>query len=297
MTRLFFSLLFIFCINSLYAQDKKVYLPKGERHPYYNKFTYVLDDDADHYFLAKAYRLLGAEQDISIDFLLFNLEKEDVYKFPLPKDSVYQTEPMLSNNPQNGYEYTILWENGDKSYTLSASNKYKESQIDVLGLFFKGLTLLIEKNTENSQIKKEAVVKCHFWGYEPYFEFMNENETAYLVPPTIKPDKQRWLWFKDYERYIYPYVECRVNSVEDNYPQKEFNIFIRDYFRDGFTGIPTEQTLDITGNSSLANRYLKKHHIRIRETSYSRKLIEESKRINIDFDSIQPIIRRVRQVG
>jgi len=33
---LFFFFLLLSGINSLYAQDKKVYLPKGERHPIRN---------------------------------------------------------------------------------------------------------------------------------------------------------------------------------------------------------------------------------------------------------------------
>ena len=297
MIRLLFLFLLLSCINSLYAQDKKVYLPKGERHPYFNKFTYILDDDADHYFLVKAYRLLEDQKDISIDFLLFNLEKEDVYKLPLPKDSVYQTDPELSANPQEGYEYTILWKNNNKNYILNVSNKYKERQVSGTELFFKGLTLLIEEYTDNFQVKKEAKVRCRFGGYGYLFEFMNENETAYLIPPTIKPDKQKWIWFKDYERYTFPSVECRINSVEKDRPDRVFDVFIRDYFHDGFTGIPTKQTIDITGNRRLANHYLKKRHIRIRETSYSRDLIERLEDFNTDFDSIQTIIRQVRQVG
>ncbi|MFV0329232.1 MAG: hypothetical protein ACK5KL_05290 [Dysgonomonas sp.] len=287
---LLFLLLFMFCVNSFYAQDKKVYLPKGERHPYFNKFTYILDDDTDHYFLTKVYRLLEAQKDISIDFLLFNLEKEDVYKLPLPKDSVYQTEPKLSPNPQEGYEYTILWKNGNKKYILNASNRYKERSNE-LNLFFKGITLLIEEDADEIKTTKEVKVKCWIGSYGTLVEYINEDRTAYLTPPKIKQDMQKWTWLKEFERYTFPYVECRIDRVSKKRIAEGFNIFIRDYFFDGFTGIPTEQTIDITGNRRLANRYLKKQHIQIRETPYSRNLIEQLREVNVDFDSIQPLIR------
>ena len=153
MIRLLLFLLFL-SANSLYAQDKKVYLPEGERHPYFNKFIYILDDDADYYFLVKAYRLLEGQQDINIDFLLYFFEKNDVYRLPLPKDSVYPTDPIMGNNLCEGYEYTISWQNGNKNYTLNASNKYKELP-DELMLVFKGLSMEIEEKIGKHRIKKK----------------------------------------------------------------------------------------------------------------------------------------------